>query len=141
MSETGPATEPARNGTGNTWVSWLGVAVLVGCAVLAGLLEMVLVPLYAGKVLVPVAAFFAVASNVALPRMAVSLVRSTLAALAPFAGWLVVAVGFGVLTRPEGDVVLPGGGYVEYLGYATLLGGALAGTITVVMCTPTRPPR
>lgn len=140
MSETDARTERAHSDTGGAWVSWFGIVLIVGCAMLAGLLEMVLVPLYAGRVLVPVAVLFAVAGNVAFPRMAVSLVRSTVAAAAPFAGWLVVAVGFGVLTRPEGDVVLPGGGYVEYLGYATLLGGALAGTVTVVLCTSTRPP-
>ena len=122
-------------------VAWLGVGLLVACALLAGLLELLLVPLYAGGVLIPVSALFAIATNVALPRLAVVLVRRTLAAVAPFIAWLVVAIGFGVLTRPEGDVVLPGGGYVEYLAYATLLGGAVAGTVTVVMCVPPPKPR
>jgi hypothetical protein len=131
--------DAARDADRPPAAAWLGVALITVCAALAGLLELLLVPLYAGHVLIPAAVLFAILSNVALPRMAVAVVRSTLAAVAPFVGWLVVAVGFGVLTRPEGDVILPGGGYVEYVGYGTLLGGALAGTITVVMCTP--PPR
>ncbi|WP_375491823.1 hypothetical protein [uncultured Jatrophihabitans sp.] len=116
--------------------AWLLVALLVACAVLAGLLELLLVPLRAGQVLIPVAVLFSIVSNIVLPRMAAALVPSVLAAALPFAGWLLVAVGFGLLRRPEGDVVLPAGGYVEYVGYATLLAGALAGTVTVVLAVP-----
>ena len=41
---------------------------------------------------------------------------------APAAGWLAVVVGFGVLTRPEGDVILPGG-TLQWVTYAMVLGG------------------
>ena len=48
------------------------------------------------------------ASNVGLPWLADSLVSKALSRVAPFGAWLIVMVGFGVLSRPEGDVILPG---------------------------------
>jgi hypothetical protein len=60
--------------------------------------------------------------------------------LAPFAGWLVTIVVFALFTRPEGDVVVPGGGgALEWVGYGVILGGALAGTVAAVLLSP--PPR
>lgn len=125
-----PASEPVRA------VDRLGVVVVTACAALAALLELLLVPLYAGSVVLPIAVVFAVASNVLLPRMARALVPSTFAAAAPFVAWVVVAIGFGVLTRPEGDVILPGGSPLQYVTYGVLLGGALAGTVTLVVSAP-----
>jgi hypothetical protein len=121
-------------------LDWAGVVVVCACAALAGLLELFLVPLYAGSTLVPVTVLFAVASNAFLPRLSRALVPSTAAAILPFATWLVVVVGIGLTTRPEGDVVLPGGGGVQWVSYGFLLGGALAGTVSVVMGAP-RPQR
>jgi hypothetical protein len=116
---------------------WLGVALVALCGALAAVIEALLVPLYIGSVVAPIAAVLAVASNVALPRLARGLVPSTPAAIAPFLTWLIVMIGFGVLTRPEGDVILPGSpAGAEYVTYAVLLGGALAGTVTIVMLTP-----
>jgi hypothetical protein len=123
---------------------WLGVALVSGCAAFAGLLEALLVPLYIGSVIVPVAVLLAVVSNVALPRLARSLVPKTVAAIAPFGAWLIVMIGFGAVSRPEGDVILPGApASVEFVTYAVLLGGALVGTATIVWLTPPpaqRPP-
>lgn len=119
--------------------AWAGVALLCGCAVLSGILALFLVPLYAGSVLVPVAVVVAVTSNVALPRLARTLVETTTAAVLPFACWLVTVVVVGVLPRPEGDVVLPGGGgALQWASYGVLLGGALAGTFTVSLSGPGR---
>jgi hypothetical protein len=116
---------------------WAGVAVLAACGFLAGLLETLLVPLYAGSVIVPISVVAVLATNVALPWLARALVPRTSATLAPFAGWLLVVLGFGVLTRPEGDVVLPGSpSSLAFVTYGVLLGGALAGTATVVSLTP-----
>jgi hypothetical protein len=120
---------------------WLGVAVLAACGLLAGLLEALLVPLYIGATIFPVAVVLALVSNVVLPRLAHTLVPSTLAALLPFLAWLVVVIGFGVVARPEGDVILPGApGSLEFVTYGVLLGGAVAGTATVVwLAGPVRP--
>jgi hypothetical protein len=120
--------------------AWVGVALLCGCAVLAGVLALFLVPLYAGSVLVPVAVVVAVASNVALPRLARTLVETTAATVLPFVFWLLAVIIVGVLPRPEGDVVLPGGGgALQWVSYGVLLGGALAGTVTVAMSGTRRP--
>lgn len=121
-------------------LEWVGVVVLCLCAVLAGVLECLLTPLYAGSHLVPVAVLAAIVSNVALPRLARTLVPNLLGTGLPFLAWLVVLVVFGVMARPEGDVILPGGS-VQLVSYGVMLGGALAGVITVVTATPARPPQ
>jgi hypothetical protein len=116
---------------------WAGVALLAACGALAGLLESLLVPLYWGSVIFPIAVVLSIAGNIAFPRLARALVPSTGAALAPFLGWLIVVVAFGVVSRPEGDVILPGApGSLEFVTYGLLLGGALAGTVTVVWISP-----
>ncbi|MDT4891018.1 MAG: hypothetical protein QOE97_53 [Pseudonocardiales bacterium] len=118
---------PARLLTG------LGLGALCAAGMLAAALEMLLVPLYAGKTLVPLTVALAVLINVALPLLARSIVPSGAAALAPFGAWLLVVVVVGLFPRPEGDVILPGGGAVEWVGYGVLLGGTVAGTVTVVL--------
>jgi len=131
---TGTLTDPEING----W-NWAGVALLTLCGALAGLLESLLVPLYWGSRIFPVAIVLALVTNVVFPRMAGALVPRMSAVLAPFAGWLIVVVGFGVVTRPEGDVILPGApNSLEFVTYGVLLGGALAGTVTVVWTSPPR---
>jgi hypothetical protein len=130
MSEPSPV-EPVT-----AW-DWLGVALIAVCAAFAALLEALLVPLYIGSWLVPIAVVLALVSNVALPRMAKSLVPTTLATLAPFGAWLIVMLGFGSVSRPEGDVILPGSpGKLELVTYGVLLGGALVGTATIVWLSP-----
>jgi hypothetical protein len=105
-------------------VGALEVAGIVACCLtgaLAGLVCVLLTPLYWGSVLVPVAVVLAAAGNVALP---------ILAAL-PFVLWLIVVVGLGS-SRPEGDVLLPAGkGAQPWVTYGMLLAGALAGGITL----------
>lgn len=131
----------SRGGQGRTQpvTVWdrLGVLLVALSGALAGLLEALLVPLYAGADLIPITIVLALATNIALPRLAHALVPSTASALAPFAAWLIVVLGFGAVGRPEGDVILPGApGEVEFVTYAMLLGGALAGTATVVWLSP-----
>ena len=122
-----------------SWLDWVGVAVLTLCGALAALLESLLVPLYLGSTIFPIAIVFALASNVALPRLALSLVPRMAAALGPFIGWLIVVVGFGAIGRPEGDVILPGApGDLSGVTYGVLLGGAFAGVATVVWFSPKR---
>ncbi len=111
----------------------VGLIALVGA--LAGLLESLLVPLYAGSVVIPIVVALGVASNVLLPRMARALVPTTPAAAAPVLAWLIVVVGFGITVRPEGDVILPGGD-LQWVTYGLVLGGALAGTVAVALGAP-----
>lgn len=144
-SATGPsARRPSARGpsapAGDRSASaldWFGVALIGACAVLAAIIAALLVPLYAGTVIVPVSVVLAVGGNVLFPVLARRLVPRTAAALVPLLAWLVAIIWFGVVTRPEGDVILPGAPRgAEVVTYLVLLGGALAGTVTVVLTTP-----
>jgi hypothetical protein len=120
---------------------WGGLVLITLCGALSGMLEALLVPLYLGSTPFPLTIVLAVATNIALPRMARALRPTTAAAIAPLAAWLIVVVGFGVLARPEGDVILPGGP-LQWVTYAMLLGGATAGMFTVALSgVPARRPR
>jgi hypothetical protein len=123
-------------------LDWAGVVLICLVAALAAVLEALYVPFYIGTTIAPVAVLGAVVSNAVLPRMARTLVPTTPAAALPFLAWLVVIIGFGVVARPEGDVILPGApGKVEAVVYGVLLGGALAGTVSVVTSAPPPAPR
>ena len=117
------------------WLDRAGVGLVALCAALAAMLEALLVPLYIGSVVFPIAILFAILSNFALPRLARALVPSTPAAVVPFVAWLAVMIGFGLVTRPEGDVILPGG-TLQWVTYGVLFGGVLAAAVSIVMSTP-----
>lgn len=125
--------------TGSPVLGWFGVALLTVCGGAAAWLESLLVPYYVGSVLVPVSIVLSLASNWFLPRMARALVASTLAAVLPFLAWLAVIFLLAASGRPEGDVILPGGGAVEYIGYGVMFGGALVGTISIISGAPIQP--
>lgn len=137
MTATGTGPVPTAPGASpGRLVDLAGIVMLCGAAALAGMFDVLLVPLYAGRVLVPVSVVLAIAGNVALPRLARSLVDRTWAAVLPVAVWLVVTVGLGFTARPEGDVLLPGGGYVQWVGFGVFLGGLAAGLGTIIMGMP-----
>lgn len=123
-------------------VAWLTIAVLVACGLLTGLLESMLVPLYSGSSTVPIAPVLAVLTNIGLPWLARRVADRLLPVALPFVGWLVTVLALGFVTRPEGDVILPGGS-LQWVAFALIIGGTLAGTATVVLTVPPRtvPPR
>jgi hypothetical protein len=137
---TAAPPEPGQDADDGRWLGWVGLLLLCAAAVLAALLEGLLVPLYAGSTPIPIAVLFALATNAAFPRLGYRLVPRALAAVAPFACWLVVIFVFGVIARPEGDVILPGGS-LQWVSYGVMLGGALAGTLSVVFALPVRSQR
>jgi hypothetical protein len=112
---------------------WLAAALLGGCGALAGLVESMLIPVYAGSVLVPIAPVLAVLSNIVLPRLGRYGAGRTAGAVVPFAGWLVVVVALSMFNRPEGDVIYPGGTWLQWCSYGVIIGGTLAGAITIVV--------
>jgi hypothetical protein len=59
--------------------------------------------------------------------------------MAPFLCWLLPVLVLALLPRPEGDVVVQGGGGQQWAFYGLLLGGCVAGFATVVLTGP--PPR
>src|SRR5262249_37659978 len=100
-----------------------------------------LTPLYWGSAIIPVCIVLAVAANVGLPLLVRQLGGPPLAAAVPFVMWLVTVLVLGV-SRPEGDVLLPGGnGAQSWVTYGMFAAGALAGGITVMPQTLGQPPR
>jgi len=121
--------------------AWAGVALISLCGALAAILEALLVPLYAGHLIVPAAVLLAVAGNLAFPRMARTLVPTTVASALPLVAWIAVMFLF-LAGRPEGDIVFPGKpGAVVWTFYGTLFGGVLAGIVSVVAAVPPPGPR
>jgi Family of unknown function (DUF6113) len=115
------------------------VPLFCATAVLSAAIEVLLVPLRAGSVILPISVPLALATNVALPLMCRRVVDAGIAAALPPIMWVatVVVLASG---RPEGDVLLPGGPGVEgKLGYALLLVGIFASVITVVISQPRIP--
>jgi hypothetical protein len=108
------------------------LVVLVACAGLSAILETMLVPYRIGTVIVPVAIVGAVLSNSVLPVLAWRTRRSVPAAALPFGVW-VITVLFLSQSRPEGDVLLPGGkSGITYVSYGLLVAGFVAGLATLV---------
>ena len=105
------------------------VAFVVLAAWLA-LVEVFWLPWRVGGVPVPVSVVAAVAGNLLLAAPAAPLTGSRLAAVLPAVVWLVIAVGAG-LRRPEGDLLLVGGGVLGFVSMAFLLGGVVAAAFAV----------
>ena len=109
----------------------MGGGVLV--VVLAGwmaLVEVFWLPLRVGGVLVPVSVVAAVVANLLLPRLALRLSESRLIAALTGVAWLVVVVA-SMIRRPEGDLIITGGGATGVVNLAFLLIGVLAAAFAV----------
>ena len=124
------AAEPAQPRTGADWAL---VGLISAVALLSGVLEVLLVPLYAGSVLVPLSAVLAVLGNLALPRLGFATIRMPAGALIPVLSWLVPVLALVVIARPEGDILVAGGGAQQWNYYAMVLLGGGAGFGSFVM--------
>jgi len=120
-------------------VGW-GLVTLVVAGWLA-LVEVFWLPLRVGGVLVPLSVLVAVVGNLMLPAAALRLSGSRLVAVLPAVAWLVVAVG-AMIRRPEGDLVMTGGGAAGVVNLAFLMIGVLAAAFSVgrVLGGPRRAP-
>lgn len=116
-----------------------GVAAIAVAGWLA-LVEVFWLPLRVGGVLVPVSVVAAVVGNLLLPMAALRLSGSRVVAVLPSIVWLVVAVG-AMVRRPEGDLVMTGGGDLGVVNLAFLMIGVLAAAFSVgrVLGGPRRP--
>lgn len=114
-------------------LAWLAVALVTGAAVLAALIESMLIPLYAGTVVVPLAPLLAIGTNIALPRLARGAIDRTGVAALPFVGWLIVVIVLSSVPRSEGDVIFPGGTWLQWVSYGVVFGGTLAGAVTLMV--------
>lgn len=126
------ASEAPREGAESSALAIAGLVLCGLTAVLAGLVEVLLSPLYVGRWLFPITLLLAVGTNVALPVIARDLVDSTMAATLPVILWLITVLVLS-LPRPEGDVLLPGGGALQWVSYGLVLIGGAAGAITIAL--------
>ncbi|MGY1703784.1 hypothetical protein ACI79C_04355 [Geodermatophilus sp. SYSU D00697] len=120
-----------------------GAALLV--AAVAGwlaLVEVFWLPLRVAGVPVPVSVVAAVAGNLLLVPLAARLTGSRMAAALPALVWLAVAVA-GSIRRPEGDLLITGGGFAGVVNLAFLLLGVVAAAFAVgrVLAAPVSRPR
>jgi hypothetical protein len=137
------STASKGNSSGERAPGWVlltvDLAILSACAALSAMLAALLVPLRWGTVIVPVSVLIAVASTVGLILLAWHAVRSVALSAIPFAIWVVTVLALSQ-ARPEGDVLLPGGQTgVVYVVYATMLGGFIAGLVTIFILSSRRP--
>jgi hypothetical protein len=107
---------------------WGIVAVLV--AGWLAVVEVFWLPLRIGGVLVPLSVVAAVVGNLLLPAAAQRLSGSRLVAVLPAFVWLAVSVA-AMVRRPEGDLVLTGGGASGVINLGFLLLGVTAAAFAV----------
>src|SRR6478672_12950303 len=106
-----------------------GVLVLV-LALWMAVVEVFWLPLRIGGVLVPLSVVAAVAANLLMPRLGLRLSGSRLVAGLTGVAWLVVVVA-GMIRRPEGDLIITGGGATGVVNLGFLLCGVLAAAFAV----------
>ncbi|MGY1639956.1 hypothetical protein ACI782_02350 [Geodermatophilus sp. SYSU D00703] len=120
-----------------------GAALLVtGLAAWLALVEVFWLPLRVAGVLVPVSVAAAVAGNLLLVPLAERLTGSRVLAALPALVWLTVAVAASI-RRPEGDLLITGGGLAGFVNLAFLLLGVVAAAFAVgrLLAVPvSRPP-
>ena len=118
-----------------------GGVLVLAAAVWIALVEVFWLPLRVGGVLVPVSVAAAVVANLVLPRLALWLSGSRLVAALTGVAWLVVVVA-SMIRRPEGDLLITGGGATGVVNLAFLLLGVLAAAFAVgrALGGPRRPP-
>jgi hypothetical protein len=128
--------------TRSPWARAAAGVLVVAAAVELALVEVFWLPLRVFGVLVPVSVVAAVAGNLLLVSLAARLTGSRVVAALPALVWLVIAVG-GSIRRPEGDLVVTGGGASGFVSLAFLLFGVVAAAFAVgrVMAAPVSRPR
>ena len=119
-------------------LGWAVVFVVV--AAWLSLVEIFWLPLRVGDVILHVSVLAAVVGNLLLVGQAQRFSGSRAVAVLPALTWLVVAVG-GMMRRPEGDLVLTGGGATGVVNLLFLLLGVTAAAVAVgrALAGPDRP--
>ncbi|GAC1325627.1 MAG: hypothetical protein NVSMB13_09100 [Mycobacteriales bacterium] len=121
--------DPAGPPRGATLLGWYVVLVVLG--MLAALVGGFLIPLRLGRVPVPVSVLVAVLGNIVLAVVGARATGGRPGAVAPWLGWLAVAITLSSGGR-GGDIVVTG----DLVGYGYLLGGAIAGGMAAVLARP-----
>jgi hypothetical protein len=111
----------------------LGLILYGVVGALSAVYEILLIPFRVGGTLVPIAVVLAIASNIVLPRLSRNLTGGTvIGSLPPVILW-VVATAVLQSSQPEGDVLVPGGGNVQWVSYGVMLGGLFAGLLSALL--------
>jgi Family of unknown function (DUF6113) len=116
--------------TGRRGSSVVWGLVFVGLSAWLALVEVFWLPLRIGLVPVPVSVLAAVVGNLMLVGGAHRLSGSRVVAVLPAVVWVTVAVAASI-RRPEGDLILTGGGAAGVVNLAFLLLGVLAAAVAV----------
>ena len=109
---------------------WSGGVLTLVVAVWLATVEVFWLPLRMGGVLLPISVVVAVVGNLLLPRLALRLSASRLVAALTGVAWLVVVVA-AMIRRPEGDLLITGGGATGVVNLAFLMLGVLAAAFAV----------
>jgi len=109
---------------------WSGGVLALVVAVWLAMVEVFWLPLRMGGVLLPISVVVAVVGNLLLPRLALRLSGSRLVAALTGVAWLVVVVA-AMIRRPEGDLLITGGGATGVVNLAFLMLGVLAAAFAV----------
>ncbi len=113
----------------------LGIVIIAIVSVLAAIFEVLLVPTYVGSVIAPISIVVMIVGNLGLPRLMRG-IRAGLTVVIPAALWGVTVIVLGFTARPEGDVLLPGGGTDSYVAYALVFGGLVVALVGVMLNLP-----
>lgn len=103
------------------------------------LVEVFWLPLRVGGVPLPLSVLAAGVGNVLLVRLAHRLSGSRVVGVLPAVVWLVVALA-STVRRPEGDIVMAGGGTTGTVGLAFLLVGVVTASAAAGRVLAARPP-
>jgi hypothetical protein len=109
-------------------LGWALAAVVV--AGWLALVEVFWLPLRIGLIPVPLSVVAAVAGNLLLVSLAHRWSRSRVVAVLPAVVWVLVALAAS-MPRPEGDLLIIGGGRAGYVNLAFLLLGVVAAALAV----------
>ena len=116
--------------------AWSGIS--VGAAAWLAVVEVLWLPLRIGGWLLPVSVLAAVVGNLVLVDLVLRRSGSRAVALLPALTWIGVA-GAATMRRPEGDLLLIGGGGLGAVGLAFLLLGVLAAAVAIGRALATPP--
>jgi hypothetical protein len=108
----------------------LWAVVFVVAAAWLALVEVFWTPLRIGLVPLPLSVLAAIGGNLLLVSWAYRLSGSRVVAVLPAVVWVAVAGG-AAIRRPEGDLLITGGGAAGIVNLAFLLCGVLAATFAV----------
>jgi hypothetical protein len=142
VTASSPTSTTAGRDTAPSAADYLVLALICASAVLAGLLELLLVPHYVDGHIFPISVPLAMITTYALPKLGFWLIGQVRGAALPLVFWIVPVLTLGFLGRPEGDLIIEGGNNEQWVALAMIVAGAVVGFVVISVGTlPTPSPR